>query len=91
MANVLRYETIKPALKLKDGLIHTITITNKEDTEPSASIVRPYSNSINHIVEGMQRDGYEILNIDQSIATYGDGDARDYMHKVLFSTLIVYK
>lgn len=88
--SILCYERIKPAIAPKDGLIHTITITDKDKVEPRANWVRQYSFSINDIIEGMQKDGYEILNVNQNVASYGEDEHVIHQY-ALFSTLIVYK
>ena len=59
------YEEIKHTLKTKDGDIHIILIQTYMDR--GNMVEMKYTTKINSIIEGMQKDGYEIVNIELEI------------------------
>lgn len=85
--SVVPYETVKPQLCEQDGLTHVMmlntwstwsTLTFKCDEE--------YIKEVNHVIEGMQQDGYEIITIQHNSISNGSG-----LGMLAFTTLISYR
>jgi hypothetical protein len=83
------YETsVRPHLRIKDGLIHCVMINSfSKIANQSFGIDEKYTMELNEILEAMQRDGYELVDFEfNSIQGQGLTGNREG-----FNTVIYYK
>lgn len=76
---------IKPKLKEKDGLVHVLMVSNYSRLRIEIFVCEDgYTTQIDEIVTGIQKDGYEIIDI--KFNSILDDGVRKH-----FDTLITYK